>query len=145
MRHILGLENMLAQYPERLNARRFAELLLVDLRQCRCYIYGNAEDEEKSVVLAELALLPETLVYDIFEQRVDFVVSGPILRVDRVPLTYRLQGENIAICGRCSVIPKVCGVDLYLQRSYTCVVGDVASQKFALPVRPLLKILKVEN
>ena len=117
MRHILGLEILRAQHPERLNVRRLAELLLMDLEECRCYIYGNGEDEEKNVLLAELTLLPDTLVYDNFDQRIDFVVSGPILRADHVPLTYRLQAKNVAICGRCSVIPRVCGVDLYLQHS----------------------------
>lgn len=93
------------------------------------------------MLLAELALLPETLVYDNFDQRIDFVVCGAILRNDYVPLTYLLQAESLVICGRCSVIPKVCGVDLYLQHSYTCVVGDIARQKFALPVNHLLKML----
>jgi len=142
MRRVLGLENLRARHSERLNVRRLAEILLLDLRQCRCYIYGNGEDEEKNVLLAELALLPETLVYDNFDQRIDFVVCGPILRADQAPLTYRLQTESLAICGRCSVIPRVCGVDLYLQHSYTCVVGDIASQKFAIPVKPLHKMLQ---
>lgn len=141
MRHVLGLETIRAHHPERLNARRLAELLLLDLRECRCYIYGNGEDEDKNVLLAELVLLPETLVYDNFDQRIDFVVSGQILRTDHVPLTYRLQAKSLAICGRCSVIPRVCGVDLYLQHSYTCVAGDIARQKFAISVKPLLKML----
>ena len=141
MRNISGLENLRSQLPERLNVQKLAELLLHDFRRCHCCIYGNSEDEDKNLLLAELFLLPETLVYDNFDHRIDFVVRGVILRADHVPLTYCLQAENLAICGRCSVIPKVCGVDLYLQQSYTCMVGDIASQKFAIPVKPLLKMV----
>ena len=121
--------------------QRLAEILLSDLSHCCCYVYSNGEDEEKHVVLAAMALLPETLVYDHFDQRIDFAVSGPILRADHPPLTYHLQAENLAISGRCSVLPKVCGVDLYLQHSYSCVVGAIARQKFTIPVKPLLKML----
>jgi hypothetical protein len=142
MREIHGLENIRALCPERLHARALADLLLSALRLSCCYIYGQDEDKNSSVLLAVLDLLPETLVYDQFDQRIDFVVSGAILRSDYVPLTYRLQAENFAMTGRCSVIPKVCGVDLYLQHSYTCVVGDIARQKFAIPIKPLLKIVE---
>jgi hypothetical protein len=142
MRQILGLKNIHAKHPERLNAQKLAEILLNDFRQCRCYIYGTA-DNDSHVVLAELALLPETLVYDNFDQRIDFVVSGAIIRCEHVPLTYRLQAENLVITGRCSMIPRVCGVDLYLQQSYSGIVGDIARQKFSILVKPLLKMLTV--
>jgi hypothetical protein len=73
-----------------------------------------------------------------FDQRIDLIVAGPILRNDCVPLIYRLQGEQFAISGRCSMIARVCGVDLYLQRSYTGVIGDIARQKFSIALKPLL-------
>lgn len=140
MRQIHGLEKLVEQQPGRLNAPKLAELLLTDLRECRCSIYGTICDDDK-VLLAELDLLPDSLEYEMFDQRIDLIVAGPILRNDCVPLIYRLQGEQFAISGRCSMIARVCGVDLYLQRSYTSVVGDVARQKFAIPLKPLLQML----
>jgi hypothetical protein len=140
MRQINGLENLRRQHPGRLNTQKLAELLLADLCHCRCTIYGNIGDDDK-IALAELDLLPDSLEYEMFDQRIDFVVAGPILRADCVPLTYRLQGEQFSITGRCSMIPKVCGVDLYLQHSYTGIVGDIARQKFAIPVKPLLSMV----
>ncbi|OAI06031.1 hypothetical protein A1353_10105 [Methylomonas methanica] len=140
MRQIHGLEKLVEQQPGRLNAPKLAELLLTDLRECRCSIYGTIGDDDK-VLLAELGLLPESLEYEMFDQRIDLIVAGPILRNDCVPLIYRLQGEQFAISGRCSMIARVCGVDLYLQRSYTGVIGDVARQKFSIPLKPLLQNL----
>lgn len=135
-----GLEKLRRQQPGLLNAQKLAELLLADLRHCHCSIYGCIGDDER-VLLAELDLLPDSLIYEMFDQRVDLIVAGPILRADCVPLTYRLQGEQFAISGRCSMIARVCGVDLYLQRSYTGVVGDIARQKFAIPVKSLLQMM----
>jgi hypothetical protein len=139
MRQIHGLEKLLEQQFGRLNAQKLAELLLTDLRQCRCSIYGTMGDNDR-VLLAELDLLPDSLEYEMFDQRIDLIVVGPILRADCVPLVYRLQGELFAISGRCSMIARVCGVDLYLQRCYTGVVGDSARQKFAIPLKPLLQM-----
>ncbi|AMK77538.1 MULTISPECIES: hypothetical protein [Methylomonas] len=140
MRQIHGLEKLVEQQPGRLNAQKLAELLLTDLRQCRCSIYGTIGDDDR-VLLAELDLLADSLEYEMFDQRIDLIVAGPILRNDCVPLIYRLQGPHFAFSGRCSMIARVCGVDLYLQRSYTGVVGDVARQKFAIPLKPLLQML----
>ncbi len=137
MRQLHGLENLRQQYPGRLNAQALAGLLLTDLASCHCTIYGCIGDDNQ-VVLAELGLLTDSLAYEMFDQRIDFIVAGPIQRADCVPLTYCLQGQVFSITGRCSMIARVCGVDLYLQRSYTGVVGDIARQKFAIPISPLL-------
>jgi hypothetical protein len=110
------------------------------LQHCRCTIYGCIGDDDR-IALAELDLLADSLEYEMFDQRIDFIVAGPILRADCVPLTYRLQGEQFAITGRCSMIYPVCGVDLYLQRNYTGMVGDIARQKFAISVKALLQML----
>lgn len=140
MRQIHGLETIRQQHAGRLNAQKLAELLLTDLRQCRCSIFGAIGDDDR-VLLAQLDLLPDSLAYEMFDQRIDLIVAGPILRADCVPLTYRLQGDRFAISGRCSMIARVCGVDLYLQRSYTGVVGDIARQKFAIALKPLLQVV----
>ena len=114
-------------------------MLMDDLQDCQCYIYGCIGDDEQ-ILLSTLSLLPETVLYEMFDQRIDFTVAGPILRNDCVPLTYRLQGSVFAITGRCSMIARVCGVDLYLQKSYTGQIGDIARQKFSLDIKALLKL-----
>jgi hypothetical protein len=123
------------------NVRKLVEILLSDLQNFHCLIYGCIGENDE-ILLAKLDFLPESLLYDMFDQRIDFCVSGPILRADTVPLTYRLQGEEFALSGRCSMISKVCGVDLYLQRSYTGVVNDIARQKFSFSVKAIWKMLE---
>jgi len=140
MRQIHGLENLRRKQPGLLNAQKLAELLLADLRDCRCTIYGCIGDNDR-IVLAELDLLPDSLEYEMFDQRIDLIVAGPILRADCVPLTYTLRGDLFSITGRCSMIPRVCGVDLYLQHSYTGIVGGIARQKFSISVKPLLQTI----
>ena len=137
MRHTFCLKKLLEQHPERLNAAKFAEILLADLQNCCCHIYGCIADDDK-ILLATLYLRADSLYYDQFDQRIDLQVSGPILRSDCVPLTWRLQGVHFGMEGRCSVLANVCGVDLYLPRSYTSSVGDIANQKFSIAVKPLL-------
>ncbi len=143
MKQFHGLNVLGKTFDRTPNTKQLAEQLLNDLQQCRCEIYGNIGDDDK-VLLATLELLPDTLNYEAFDQRIDLIVSGPILRNDCVPLTYRLQGRDFALTGRCSMIARVCGVDLYLQASYTGIVGDVARQKFSIAVKPLLKLTKSE-
>ena len=140
MKQIYGLQKIRRQHPERLSAAKLAEILLSDLQHCYCEIYGCIGEDDK-IPLAKLGLLPESLQYEMFDQRIDLCVAGPILRADALPLTYRLQGRVFAITGRCSMISRVCGVDLYLQASYTGVVDDIARQKFSIAVPPLLKRL----
>jgi hypothetical protein len=138
MRQIDGLTDLKQQSPARLNAEKLAMMLIDDLQACYCSIYGISNDD--NVLLARLDLVADTLNYDAFDQRLDWVVAGPIVRNDCVPLTYRMQGRTLALSGRCSMIARVCGVDLYLQRSYTGVLGDVARQRFSLSVNGLLKL-----
>lgn len=139
MRQYQGLANLKQAHNGFLLAKDLAVLLLKDLANCECRIFGCMGDDDK-VLLASLSLLAESLTYDSFDQRIDLTLAGPILRNDCVPLTYRLQGEILAITGRCSMIARVCGVDLYLQRSYTGIVGDIARQKFSLDIKSLLKM-----
>lgn len=139
MRKIHGLNELKQDYGARLNVAQLAAMLIEDLHSSFCDIYGALGNDDR-VLLARLDLLPETLIYEAFDQRLDWSVSGVILRNDCVPLTYRMQGRQLAITGRCSVIARVCGVDLYLHNSYTCVTGDVARQRFSLAVKPLLSL-----
>ncbi len=141
MKRFHGLDKLSQSHQGMMQAQTLGKLLLNDLQQCQCHIYGGIADDD-NILLAALNLVPDSLVYDAFDQRLDFVVAGPILRNDCVPLTYRLQGNQFAISGRCSMISKVCGVDLYLHGSYTGSVGDMARQYFSLPIKPLLKLIK---
>ena len=138
MKQIHGLEKLCESLRKPVNTAQIAQALLDDLQQCCCQIYGCIGDDER-IVLAELRLLPETLNYEMFDQRIDFNVAGPILRDDCVPLTYCMNGEKFGVSGRCSMIARVCGVDLYLHNSYTGVVGDVARQRFSLALPGLVK------
>ncbi|NBV75892.1 MAG: hypothetical protein EBR59_08045 [Methylococcaceae bacterium] len=138
MKQLHGLENLAQSLRKPINASQLAQALLDDLRQCECVIYGCIDDNPL-IELARLQLLPDTLNYEMFDQRIDLNVAGTILRDDCVPLTYRLSGQQFAISGRCSMIARVCGVDLYLHSSYTGVVGDLARQRFSLAVPALAK------
>ena len=142
MKQFHGLDKLKLPHDGALKTNNLAELLSNDLQHCQCQIYGCIGDDDK-ILLATLDLLPDSLNYDAFDQRIDLIVTGPILRNDCVPLTYRLQGKNFAISGRCSMIARVCGVDLYLQASYTGIVGDIARQKFSVAIKPLLKLIKL--
>ncbi|OAI11400.1 hypothetical protein A1359_14750 [Methylomonas lenta] len=139
MKQFHGLDTLCQSRQGWLKPQDMASLLLKDLYDCQCQIFGCIEDNDK-ILLATLHLLPDDLSYEMFDQRIDLIVAGPILRNDCVPLTYRLQGKAFGISGRCSVIAKVCGVDLYLQRSYTCEIGDIARQKFSIDIKSLLKM-----
>lgn len=137
MKHYLGLENGFAMQGSHINKRIFVNWLLDDLQGCYFDVYGQIQ--EARVLLSRLNLLDSTLEYESFDQRIDFVVAGPILRNDCVPLNYRLQGRTFAMTGRCSMISKVCGVDLYLQSTYSGRVGDIARHKFAISIATLLQ------
>lgn len=141
MKRFHGLNNLFHLHQGLLHYSDVAAYLLTDLQTCYCEIYGCI-DEDAEICLAVLNLIPESLNYDRFDQRLDLIVKGPILRNDCPPLTYRLQGKKFAITGRCSMIPKVCGVDLYLLKSYTAIVNDQARQKFSIAIKPLLQMLK---
>ena len=139
MKRFWGLETLRAAHQGLLKPKDLAALLMDDLHQCQCHIFGSIGDDEQ-ILLCTLSLLPETVLHEMFDQRVDFTLAGPILRNDCVPLTYRLQGGVFAITGRCSMIGRVCGVDLYLQKSYTGQIGDIARQTFSLDLKSLLKL-----
>ena len=139
MRQIFGLEKIVQQYPHRLSAAKLAEMLQEDLQHCHCAIYGSPA-QDATVLLAQLSVLPDSINYDSYDQRLDLIVAGAIRRADCPPLTYILQGRLLSVSGRCSMIAKVCGVDLYLQRSYSGVVGDITRQKFAFDIKQLLKM-----
>ncbi len=140
MRRLHGLSALSSLLPERLTEKRLAEVLLQDLQYSRMIIEGNKD--EQPVVLAELQSEPEMLVYEPFDKRIDLVLEGRILRGDCAPLTYCLQGGKFRVTGRCSMIPKVCGVDLYLSHSYSGNQGDVVRQKMKIYLAEVMQALR---
>jgi len=141
MRQEQGLEALVRTYTGKLTITVLSELLLEDLKNCCCLISGKAENEQP-VLLAELKIISDSLYYDMFDQRIEITVAGEILNDQLVPLIYTVQGELFSFHGRCSTIPQVCGVDLYLSASYTGKKADVVRQKFSVSVKKLFKTLK---
>jgi len=138
MRQEQGLQALTQQLRGQVSAKKLSKLVLEDLEQCCCSILGKNADDEP-VLLAELILVPESLTYELFDQRIELVVVGDIINNQYVPLTYLVQGKKYSFYGRCSVIPKVCGVDLYLSKTYTEVLGDSVRQRFFISVKKLIK------
>lgn len=125
------------------NKTEFADLLMNDLKQSSCMIYGENADEEL-VLLAELKTQLDTikLYSGLFQQRIEFVVEGKITNDQYPAITYSINSATFRFYGRCSTIPQVCGVDLYLDKSYTGKVGDYVKQKFIIPVSKLYRLVK---
>ncbi len=140
MRQEQGLNTLTEGYPKRITTTVLSRLLLKDLENCLCSIFGKTKNEVP-VLLAELKIVPQSLYYEMFDQRIDFEVSGEIINHQYVPLTYVVQGKRYGFHGRCSTIPKICGVDLYLSKSYTERTGDKVRQKFSISVKNLVRTL----
>ncbi len=140
MRQEQGLAELTNQHKSKISVKTLSELLLEDLKDCRCNIFGKTA-EEVPVLLAELTLIPDSLYYEMFDHRIDFTVAGFIENNQYVPLTYRVDGNKYNFYGRCSTVPKVCGVDLYLNKSYTEKLGDDVRQNFSISIKKLLNSL----
>ncbi|MCK5897868.1 MAG: hypothetical protein KAG06_02205 [Methylococcales bacterium] len=139
MRQEQGLADLIQGTEQRLTASILSTLLLEDLRDCHCFIFGKITDKTP-ILLAELRLIPESLNYECFDKRLDFRVAG-VIQDNGVPLTYKVQGQRYGFHGRCSTIPRVCGVDLYLNDSYTEKEGDIIQQRFSIFTKKLLTCL----
>jgi hypothetical protein len=141
MRQERGLELLIQNQRQLITVKHLSGLLLEDLKNCHCLVFGKTKDEVP-VLLAGLNIIPDSLYYEMFDQRIEFAVAGEILSNQYVPLTYKVEGEQFGFYGRCSTVPKVCGVDLYLSQSYTEKVGDIARQNFKISVKKLVKQCK---
>jgi hypothetical protein len=143
MRKYQGIEGLLNDFNGDLNKNSFAALIMDDLLQANCNIFGETIDDEL-VLLAELKFQQDSLVqsFGIFNQTIEFVVTGKIINNKYPALTYRVDMGTFQFYGRCSTIAQICGVDLYLDKSYTEKVGDSVSQKFSISVNPLFKTVK---
>ncbi len=143
MRKYKNLDLLLKQHGNDVNKMQFADLLINDLKQACCLIFGETKDEQ-AVLLAELKIQADSLDIHtgLFQHQIEFVVEGEIVNDQYPALTYRVHGNTVEFYGRCSTIPQVCGVDLYLHKSYTAKAGDMAIQKFTIPVSKLFRSLK---
>ncbi len=144
MRKYKNLEQLVQCHFGDVNKTVFANLLVEDLKQSCCLIFGQTADEQ-AVVLAELKTQVDSLKIDsgMFHQRIEFVVEGEIVNDQYPPLTYSVNAGTFQFYGRCSTIPQICGVDLYLDKSYTEKTGDYVKQKFTIPVSRLFKSSKL--
>jgi hypothetical protein len=106
MRKISGLVQLLKSQAGPLNKTELAELVKINLTNCRLCIYGQRQGQV--ILIAEMQLIEDGLSYDQFDERMDIIVAGEILATD-VPLNYTLRGKGILITGRCSLLAQVCG------------------------------------
>ncbi len=137
MRKFHGLKKLCENHQSLLTKNQLAQLLIEDLQKSQMRIYGK-DTEDKPILLAVLPLQFESLQYSSFEQRLDLVFIGEIVADSSLALTYCLQGLEFSVTGRCSTIPKVCGVDLYLSRSFSGKIGDTVRQPFAISLKDLI-------
>ena len=133
MQKIDGLKQLLGQQQTPLSIKTFATRLMDDLANCHCLIYGK----DPHRILAQLALISDSLHYETFDKRIDLSVEGKIIIADDLPLHYCLQGNQFAAKGRCSILPRVCGVDLYLNH-YNENKGMIR-QNFSFSVKKLFQ------
>jgi len=143
MRKYQNLELLLKNFNGELNKTVFAELLMQDLKQSHCQIFGETIDEEL-VLLADLKTQANSVCVKsgLLQQSIEFVLVGEIINNQYPALTYRVDTGTFQFYGRCSTIPQICGVDLYLDKSYTEKVGDGVKQKLTVPINPLFKAVK---
>ncbi len=140
MRKEQGLKQLVENYTGNITIDILARLLMEDLKSAECFIFGQTK-EDKIILLTELNIIPDSLFYEQFDKRIEFTVAGEILNGQYVPLTYLVRGDKFKFSGRCSIIPRVCGVDLYLSSSYTGSAGDIVRQNFSVTIKKLIKTL----
>ncbi len=143
MRKYQNLHLLLKHHNGVENITEFADLLVNDLQQSSCLIFGETIDEQ-AVLLAELKIQADSLhLYSgLLQKRIEFIVVGVIVNDQYPALTYTVNGATFQFHGRCSTISHICGVDLYLDKSYTEKVGDCVSQEFTIPVNKLFNSVK---
>lgn len=132
--------NVLFKHNSDTNNSEIANLLIEDLKQACCVIFGETIDEQ-TVLLAKLMIQADSLHLHsrLFHHRIEFIVEGKIVNDQYPALTYTVNGATFQFQGRCSTIPQICGVDLYLDKSYTEKVGDRVQQKFNISFSKLFK------
>ncbi len=140
MRKYQHLHTLIQHHNGIADKTELASLLMHDLESSICQIYAETLDEEP-VLLAELKTQPETLTFykGILNPRIEWIVTGEIIEDQYPAIKYQVNGAIMRFYGRCSTIPQVCGVDLYLDKSYTGNLGDRVKQPLTIPVGKLYR------
>jgi len=142
MRQLNGLEKFLSTHSGFIKAEQVAQYIQAQFSNSHLLVYAEPLNEQQTL-LADLTLNGELASYEPYAQRLEFIYTG---YVDSclIPLSYTINGVDLSFCGRCSVLPKVCGVDLYFS-NYTRQEGFFARQKITISIKELVKQLKVIN
>jgi len=138
MRELKGLEIFLEDYKGMIKAEAVADFMQKQFIESHLRVYADALDESQENVLADLTIQESS--YDAFSQSLSWHFSGKVLQ-EAIPLTYCIKGKQLQFTGRCSVIPKVCGVDLYFS-DYQKKQDFLVRQKIHVSIKDLIKQLK---
>ncbi len=139
MRQLTGLEHFFTHHSGTIKAEPVAEFMQKQFNGSHLVVYAEPLSEQKTVI-ATLALNSEMNAYDAYAQRLEMIFMGEVTN-ESIPLTYTINGLDLSFYGRCSVLSKVCGVDLYFS-NYKRVEGSVARQKITISIKELVKELK---
>lgn len=139
MRQLTGLTHFFDKYTGTIKAGQVAEFMQEQFAGSDLIVYAEPLSEQKTI-LAKLSFAAEMVNYDSYAQRLEFVFIGTVID-EQIPLTYIISGLNLTFFGRCSVLPKVCGVDLYFS-NYKRSKNFCVRQKITISIKDLVKELK---
>jgi hypothetical protein len=123
MRQLTGLECFFIENSGSIKAEQAAQFMQEQFRNSQLTVYAEPLSEQQTV-LATLDISKEIIEYDAYAQRLEFVFIGTDVS-EKIPLTYTINGVDLRYIGRCSVLPKVCGVVLYFS-NYHRIKNSVA-------------------
>jgi len=139
MRQLIGLERFLINHTGFIKPEQVAQYMQTQFKESHLLVYAEPLGEQKTL-LADLTIINDQMNYDLYQQRLELVFIGTVID-EKIPLTYTIHGQDLSYLGRCSVIPKVCGVDLYFA-NYVQSKGQKIRQKIIIPIKDLVKQLK---
>ena len=140
MRQLTGLGDFFIHHSGGIKAEQVAEFIQKQFNGSDLVVYAEPLSEQKTV-LAILAFNPEMSAYDAYAQRLEMIFMGEVTN-ESIPLSYTIHGLDLSFYGRCSVLSKVCGVDLYFS-NYKRSQGAAVRQKITLSIKELVKELKI--
>jgi len=139
MRQLTGLERFLENHTGFIKPEQVAQYMQSQFKGSHLLVYAEPLGEQKTL-LADLTIINDQMGYDLYQQRLELVFIGTVID-EKIPLTYTIYGQDLSYLGRCSVIPKVCGVDLYFA-NYVQSKGQKVRQKIVISIKDLVKQLK---
>lgn len=139
MRQLTGLESFFIKNSGSIKAEQVAQFMQEQFRNSQLTVYAEPLSEQQTV-LAKLDISKDMITYDAYAQRLEFVFIGTV-KNEKIPLTYTIKGLDLSYIGRCSVLSKVCGVDLYFS-NYQRIQNSAVRQKIIVSIKELVKQLK---